>query len=365
MIGGGKFMKKINLHVGFVLLLLVTFIMVGCSSSDKGIEIAQDGGYVTETAAAVSQNNAAGFDVDASGEMDAIAEEKGEALEDGIGSDASANVLYDSNDKIIRKVWLGLETQAFDELIKSIETQVSELGGYIESSNITGRHYHSDNLRYGAIAARIPKETVDGFVNNIGEIANITQKSEDVENVTLQYVDLESRTEALEIEQERLLVLLERAEDIEVIISLETRLTNVRYELQSLKTQTRTIDNLVDYSTITMEIQEVRLMSGGLDTEESIGDRIGRGLEKTFYNMKEGLANFIVWFVVSLPYIIIWLVIIFIILFLIRRLIGKRKFRKKLKYMDYGEAKSQDNKEYVNQDLNEEVSGDKENTRDK
>ncbi len=333
-------MKKLYFRVYKVMLLVfVSLLLVGCASKDMS---KHDSGSVDPARPAETAVWDDGFkgdvDEDLGGYTDGEAKvEETQASSGGETSNTKGNVLYDSNDKIIRKINLSLETQAFDELVNSIETQIGELGGYIESSRITGRHYNSDNLRYGTIVARVPKETVNGFVNNLGNIANITEKAENVENVTLQYVDIESRIQALEIEQERLLTLLERAQDIEVIISLESRLTNVRYELQSLNTQIRTIDNLVDFSTVTMEIQEVRLMSVGIDTEESIGDRIARETRESFYRFKENFADFVVWFVVSLPYIIFWVIIIVIAVFLLKRFRNKLRLNKRLKYMDYGE----------------------------
>lgn len=338
-------MKKTILHIYKVMFLLfVLMFVVSCSSSN-------DTNYTVEP----SETGAASPDFGFDGEMEEAAQswdiDKDEAVgvEDTDGGSDSAsgqnNVIYNSDDKIIRKINLSLETKAFDELISSIETQVNELGGYIETSRLTGRHYNSDNLRYGTIIARIPKENVDGFVNNLGNISNIIEKMENVDNVTLNYVDLESRTEALEIEQERLLALLERAEDIEVIISLESRLTSVRYELQSLKTEIRTIDNLVDFSTISMDIQEVELMSVGIDSSESIVDRIERGTQETFRNIKRGFADFIVWLVVNLAYIIMWIIIILLIVLTIKRILNKRKLKHDLKHMGYDK---------VNEDISEE-----------
>ncbi len=330
-----------------ILLMLLSSLLVSCAGSNMSKNDSSNGGYTSQAETGGWEYGFDGkADFDQGGEIKGQ-EDSGDNIEEsGAGSASGTDgPLYNSNDKIIRKINLSLETQAFDDLIKSVETQINELGGYVETSRLTGRHYNSNNLRYGTIIARIPKETVDGFVSNLGNVANITEKAENVDNVTLQYVDLESRTEALEIEQERLLSLLEKAQDIEVIISLESRLTSVRYELQSLKTQVRTIDNQVDFSTITMNIQEVRLMSVGIDSEESIGDRIARGTKESFYNFKANFADFIVWLVVSLPYLMIWLIIIVVVLLVLRRIRNKLRINKTFKHMNYGDAINHEVKE--------------------
>ena len=56
----------------------------------------------------------------------------------------------------------------------------------------------------------------------VSEIGNVTQKNESVEDVTLQYVDVESRKKALETEQERLMELLSSAENMEDLLAIES-----------------------------------------------------------------------------------------------------------------------------------------------
>lgn len=53
--------------------------------------------------------------------------------------------------------------------------------------------------------------------------------------MTLEYVDLESHKKTLQAEHERLLQLMEQAESIEDIITIEQRLSNVQYQLESME----------------------------------------------------------------------------------------------------------------------------------
>ena len=75
--------------------------------------------------------------------------------------------------------------------------------------------------------------------------------------MTLDYVDVESRKKMLETEQQRLLELLETAESLDDILTIESRLTEVQYELDSKESQLRTYDNQIDYSTVYLDIDEV------------------------------------------------------------------------------------------------------------
>ncbi len=230
-----------------------------------------------------------------------------------------------SQDKIIRRANLEVETQDFDNLIKFLDTQINQLGGYVENSEISGRYYYNSDMRYGNIIARVPNDKLDEFINKVYDNSNVVNKQESTENITLQYVDTQSHKKALEIEQERLLALLEKVETLEDIITLETRLSSVRYELQSYETQLRTYDNLVDYSTVTLNIQEVERMTTVIEEEKTVWNRIHTGFGDTMYNLSEGLKNFVVWFIVNLPYLIIWTVIIVIIALISRKYYKKSK----------------------------------------
>ncbi len=231
-----------------------------------------------------------------------------------------------STDKIIRYFYLDLETQKFDQLISNINTRISSLGGYIESSQIGGNSYYNmDGNRSGSIIARIPNDKTDEFVNGIDEEANVISSRQESENVSLQYIDIQSRVEALEIEQERLFEILGKSDNLENIITLESRLSDIRYELQSYQSQLRSFDNKVDYSTISLSIQEVNRISPVTVAKPTFGSRVKNGFGDTIYNISEGILDFLVWFIVNLPYLLIWGIIIALIIIIIRRWIRKSK----------------------------------------
>ena len=81
-----------------------------------------------------------------------------------------------------------------------------------------------------------------------------------------------------EEEQERLLSLLEQAETMEEIIALESRLTEVRYQLESMESQLRTMDNQVSYSTVYLSIEEVEHFTP--PAEKGTWERISTGFSE-------------------------------------------------------------------------------------
>lgn len=315
-------MKKFKLSCILIGVVILTMVLAACAKSSK-----EDSSY----------SNLAAYDMDAPAEpaMGYSEEQKadyGNGGDNGSGlsftsaylTASGENTAAMSMEKIIRNIRMELETREFDELIETIGSEITRLGGYVESSSIRGKRYNSEALRRGSIVARIPKDKLDEFVDIVNENSNVVDESENTENVTLQYFDIESHKKALEIEQERLFELLEKSDTMEEIITLESRLSSIRYEIGSYETQLRTYDNKVDYSTVSMEIEEVERMSPAVEEKITVFGRIKAGFSDTVYNLGEGLKNFFVWFVVNLPYILIWAVIIAVVTIVIRKSLTKR-----------------------------------------
>lgn len=236
-----------------------------------------------------------------------------------------------SGRKLIKTVNISAETEDFDTLVPNLQKQVEALGGYIESISVydVGSYYVEEQhvkQRCANLTARVPKEKLDGFLVQVGEQTNVTNRSENVEDVTLQYVDLESHKKALLTEQDRLLTLLGQAESVEDIIAIEGRLSEVRYQLESMESQLRTYDNRIDYSTVYLNIDEVRKYSA--PQTATAWERIQSGFSKSIEDIGFGIRNFAIGLVINIPYIIFWgvIIVVAVLVFrIVRKLWRKRK----------------------------------------
>lgn len=318
--------RRLVVFVSVIMILSMVFAACGKKSESNSTAYDKDNGFYDMADTATEET--------ATAEAPAVApaEAKGEVQYSSAGSlgNSSAITIEDSaalqsQDKIIRTFYMDVETQEFDALITRLDSELGRLNGYVETSKISGRSfYNREGARVASITARIPRNKVDEFVNAVDENANVINKQETTENVTLQYADIESRKKSLEIEQERLFALLEKADTLDSIVTLESRLSEIRYQLQNYETTLRTYDNQVEYSTVTMNIQEVEKLSTKVEIKQTVGTRIKNGFSETMYNISEGLQNFLVWFVVNLPYLLIWTVIIAAIVLIVRRVVKKK-----------------------------------------
>ena len=240
--------------------------------------------------------------------------------------------------KLIRNVSMNLETREFDALTKSISDAVTFFGGYMEQADVSGNSLYwsgERSNRYSNITARIPENKLDAFLTEVSSQGNVTYKNESVQDVTLQYTDITSRKKTLQMEQERLWELLEKAESVDAVIALEARLSEVRYQLESIESQLRTLDNQIVYSTVYLSIQEVQVLTS--TDPDTIPVRIQKGLSRSFNTLKISSVDFLVGFISSLPILAVFAVLVFIAVIILKKPLKRRKTRKQ-KGMDKTEA---------------------------
>lgn len=208
------------------------------------------------------------------------------------------------NQKLIRKIWLEAETENMDTLLTSVEQRITELEGYVEGRQVrNGSAYSGKRYRYAELTIRIPADKLDSFVDNVSEHSNITDTRETTEDVTLSYVESESRVIALETEQTRLLELLAEARNMDDILRIESRLTDIRAQLEKAKSQLRVYDNMVNYGTVYLNITEVTEYTP-VTEPETVWERMGAGLKESWKDMVKGLGDTLVFIVAALPHLL-------------------------------------------------------------
>ena len=243
--------------------------------------------------------------------------------------------LNDSARKLIKTYNLDVETYDFDELLANIDAKVASLSGYMQNIDAYNGTYANSARRYSNMTVRIPVKYLDEFVEFVGNAGNVTNKRLSVEDVTLTYVDVESRKAAYEVEQERLLSFLEKAETLEDIITLESRLSEVRYQLQNLESRLRVYDDLVDYATVYLNVSEVIEYTEPEVIPVTFGDRISAAFADAIENFVDGFQNFCVNFVGSLPGLLVFAVIVVAAILIIKAIVkrhNKKKMKKQLQY---------------------------------
>ncbi len=231
---------------------------------------------------------------------------------------------HSNNEKIIKTVEAYVQTKEYDKYIASLNANVAANGGYVEKSDASMGGYYNSN-RHCTYTLRIPADKLDAFMVSAEENGKITSKTETQKNVTLEYVDVESRISAYKTEKETLTNLLEKAASLENVLDIQERLSEVNYQIENYTAQLRVLENRVSYSTVTLNIDEVERVS---ETEPTLGQRIKNEFLDNIDNLKEGFEDLVVAIIGGIPVIIPTVILVSIAVLIIRKLNKKQKSKK-------------------------------------
>ena len=229
---------------------------------------------------------------------------------------------------LIRTVSMSTETKTIDKVKADVESQIRELGGYIENSSMSGTGKNRD-LRTIYYTIRIPADKLDSLITTVGNSCTVLSSSENTSDVTLEYVDTKARVESLRVEYDQLIKLLADAKDLDNILILQNRLTEVRYQIESAESRIRVLENQVQYATLNLQISEV-LEETEIEEPHVItyGERVGEQFKDMWEGTVEFFQNFLLGLIAAIPFLVfmgIVAVIIIVIVFAVRKKKMKRE----------------------------------------
>ena len=249
--------------------------------------------------------------------------EANEVANDSLSFSDGSGTVSDGR-KLIKTMTLHMETENFDALAAEVSRCVTEYGGYMEQSEISGA-----SRRSASYTLRIPVAHLEEFTADVTAAGVVTRRSSTQDDVTLDYVDIEAHITALNTERDTLLRLLEQAESMGDVITIQDRITQVQYELESYTSRLRTYDNLIDYATISLYISEVEYAEE-IESSPTVLTQIGRNLKSACRWLAKFFRGLFIVLVSALPYLAVVAVISLPILyFTVIRPAKKRKKARK------------------------------------
>ena len=320
-------MKKQSILAILIAALLVLTVFTGCAANSKMAPAApasMDSSYYDSTQEAAAAETP----------MEAPAEPEEEFAYDTVatteaGSGAAEtpepdDSVADYTAKIIYTASVSIETTEFDKAVAALESQVQKIGGFVESSNVTGdTQYNADGTtsivnRWAYYTVRIPCEQFEAFLHETEGFGNVISTSRDAQNVTSAYTDYEARLSSLNTQEERLLDMLSKSEDVETLIALEQRLSDVRYEIESIERSLRNYDMQIRYST-------VEVYTPTVPVRRTFGQKLSDSLSDGWTGFARGVQNVILSLASALPALVLLAVIVIAVIAGIKTARKKRK----------------------------------------
>ena len=307
-------MKK---ALSLLLAALLVFALCACGSADTASSApaaSYDMAY-TEAAYPAEAEEYGGFAVTG-----------GTQLESGSGAAPEG-----SPEKLIYSASATVETTEFDGTIEKLSALVEQYGGFVESSSVNGSNYYTQSrgyssTRYASYVIRVPSEKFSALMGSLSTLGNVPYSHTYTENITAQYYDTDARLTAYQTQEARLLEMMEAAKTVEDLIAIEEKLTELRYQIESLQSTLKNWDRQVAYSTLDLEVQEV--VEYTPESRMSYGQELALALSSGLKRTGEFFKDLLLAIVGALPALVILAVVLAILIPVWKKRRKARKARK-------------------------------------
>lgn len=201
--------------------------------------------------------------------------------------------------KIIYTANLTLESKDYDAARAALDAALAEAGGYMESSD---EYANSGSRRSLSLTLRVPQENYESFLAAVAATGNVTYKSQQADDVTTQYMDVETRLANLEAQRTRLQELQAQADNLSDLLQIETSLTDVQSQIESWQSQLDWYSNQVQQCTVYVNLSEVQNYT---PTDESFLGSVGAAFAQGWSNFVNGLQQLAVWLAGAWPVVLV------------------------------------------------------------
>ena len=249
------------------------------------------------------------------------------------GAEGGSEAPEENPEKIIYSGDATVETTEFDKSIADLEAMIEREGGFIQSSSVNGSNYYDSargytSRRSASYTVRVPSGKFSDIMSRLSTFGNVPYTYTYTENVTAQYYDVQARLQALQAQETRLVEMMKIAETVEDIITIEDKLTDVRYRIDSLQSSLNNWDRRVAYSTLNITVKEVQVYTPEKLTKISYGEELWRAFTDALRNAGQFFKDLLVFLVSAIPTLVILAALFLLFRPLLRKLFSGVKKRR-------------------------------------
>ena len=219
--------------------------------------------------------------------------------------------------KMIETGLLELLVNNADQTAKDMQGIAERLGGFVSASNV---YEISEGIKTGSVTIRIPASSFSQAMDDTKKLAiKVEHESVTAQDVTEQYVDLESRLRNLQAQEQQYLIILKQAVKIADIMQVSSKIDEVRLQIEQIQGQLNYLSRQVDMASLSANLtEEADVQVFGLRWRPLYEVKLA------FRNMLASLQGYIdsmIKVIFSLPVILLWLVTIGLIILICWKII--------------------------------------------
>lgn len=284
-----------------LIILIFGMVFTGCKSEETPVS---DGGF---------NASSRDFEMEVVEEEESFAEseaadefsEEAPAADKGIGE-----VPVTGDRKVIKTAYIELEIKAggFDEILSRLTNLAEQNGGFI--SNTQSYSDSEGNMTKGNITLRIPSNKYTSALEKVKDMGTVKSSSGSGQDVTQEYVDLESRLRNYEVQEEVLLDLMAESKRVSDTLEVQRELSNVQEQIEIIKGRMQFLDDLISFSTIDVYFYEPEpITATGWGFLESLKNGLRGAVKVLNWLAAAILFTSPLWILAGIILLIVWRVI--------------------------------------------------------
>jgi hypothetical protein len=171
-------------------------------------------------------------------------------------SSGDLTVIERSNRMIIKNADVRLMVKDTDVAIDRATQIIGDAGGYIVSSRVWYQDYYGNNLKYAAVTIGIPVDEFERTLIKLRDLAvRVVDEVASGDDVTEQYVDLQSQLTNLEATRARIQEFLQDAKTVDEALRINQELANIEAQIEQIKGRMNYLNDRSAFSTITINFE--------------------------------------------------------------------------------------------------------------
>jgi hypothetical protein len=220
---------------------------------------------------------------------------------------------------VIKTADLSLQVENVTQAEAAVRARAQALGGYVVKVQTSG----ADDYINTTITFRVPANRFDDALAGVeGMAKKVLSHTVGGDDVTEQYVDLDSRLRNLEATRDRLLTFLNKADKVEDALAVNQSLTEVQGQIEQIQGRKKYLEQSAAVSTITVALAPVPPLPQLVSEENWQPLRVARDALRSLIQFGQGIAEIAIVLLVWSP---VWGVLLLVGLWLWRKLRGMKR----------------------------------------
>ncbi len=229
---------------------------------------------------------------------------------------------YQANRMIIKNGEMSLMVINTDRAIDQVTGVAVDSGGYIVSS----KTWMQDDFKYATISMGVPSDQFEAVQRQLRTLAiEVLVDTASGQDVSQEYVDLQSQLTNLEATQARIRSFLDKATKVEEALQVNAQLTDIEGQIEQVKGRMQYLKDRSAYSTILVNIEQQRPTPTPTPTATPTAWQPGKTISEAgdaLGDILRNLGDLLIWLMVVVAPLAVPVVIVVLV---VRRLRKKSK----------------------------------------